>query len=422
MHILYLHQYFVPPDGSGGTRSYEMARRLVTAGHKVTLITSSAFFPARYELGEGTTTREIAGIQLRIIDVPYSNRLSYARRIKAFVDFALKATVETIRVKNIDVIFATSTPLTIALPGIMGKLRHRKPMIFEVRDLWPELPIAIGALRNPLVKALAKWLERTAYAASDQVVALSPGMKEGVVRTGYPAERVTVIPNSCDVELFRQAQPPSGEFFSDMPQFAGLPIVLYAGTFGPINGVDYLVDVAAAMHGIDPKVRFVIAGDGKQKDTVIEKARSQGVLEKNLWLLPPVKKSEMPGLLAASSIATSLFVNLPEMWHNSANKFFDALAAGRPVMINYGGWQADIIRATGAGLVVPPDDPATAARLLHGFLTDSERMSKAREAAMRLADNEFNRDRLFEKLLDVFEAVHQNNVRLLSGAPHEQTH
>lgn len=406
MHILYLHQYFVPPDGSGGTRSYEMARRLVSAGHNVTLITSSAYFPAQYELGEGTTTLEIAGIHLRIINVPYSNRLSYLRRIKAFVDFALKATLEAVRVKNVDVIFATSTPLTIALPGIMGKLRHRKPMIFEVRDLWPELPIAIGALRNPLLKALAKWLERTAYTASTHVVALSPGMKEGVVGTGYPAERVTVIPNSCDVELFRQAQPPTGEIFCDMPHLADLPIVLYAGTFGPINDVGYLVEMAAAMRDINPTVRFVLAGDGKEREKVLARARATGVLDRNLWFIPPVNKNKMPALLAASTIATSLFSNIPEMWHNSANKFFDTLAAGRPVMINYGGWQAEIIRKSGAGLVLPPDDPAAAALQLHEFLSDEKWIEKSRTAARLLADTEFNRDFLFTKFVKVFETVH----------------
>ncbi|MBC7902816.1 MAG: glycosyltransferase family 4 protein [Gemmatimonadaceae bacterium] len=406
MHILYLHQYFVPPDGNGGTRSYEMARRLVKAGHRVTMITTNAFFPDHYNLSKATTSLVMDGINLRIIKVPYSNRLSYTQRIKAFFDFAAKASIEAVRVKSVDLVFATSTPLTIAVPGMVGRIWHKRSMVFEVRDLWPELPIAIGALRNPLLKALATWLERTAYTHSSHIVALSPGMKDGIVRIGFSADKVTVIPNSCDVDLFRGDRRSQSE--ARFPFKSDGPVILYAGTFGPINGVEYLVEVAKEMLNLYESVRFVIAGDGRQKDLLIKQARSQGVLGKNLWIIPPVKKEEMPSLLSASTIATSLFINLPEMWKNSANKFFDALAAGRSVMINYGGWQADIINETGAGLVVPPDDPAAAARLLHDFLLDKERMKKARAAATLLSDTEFNRDRLFGKLLDVFESVQRN--------------
>jgi len=386
-----------------------MARRLVRAGHRVTMITTSAFFPAHYNLTKPITSLCIEGINLSVINVPYSNRLSYTRRIKTFFIFALKAMIATVRVKDIDVIFATSTPLTIALPGILGKYCHKKPMVFEVRDLWPELPIAIGALRNPLLKRIAKWLEQTAYKHSSHIVALSPGMKDGIVRSGFPSDKVAVIPNSCDIDLFRAHRTSSYDIPEHFAFPIGCPVVLYAGTLGPINGVEYLVDVAKEMSAVNPSVFFVIAGDGRQKELVIEQARRNGVYEKNLWFIPPVKKNEMPGLLAGSSIAVSLFINLKEMWNNSANKFFDALAAGRPVMINYDGWQADILRKTGAGIVVPPDEPQEAARILHAFLTDSKRMHKARLAARQLAENDFNRDKLFEKLHKVFIEVADRN-------------
>ncbi len=404
MHILYQHQYFVPPDGIGGTRSYEMARRLVKAGHRVTMITSSAFFPEHYRFDDRLSRLEMDGIELLVIRIPYSNKLSYLERIKAFGEFAIRALLATTKVKDVDLLFATSTPLTIAIPAVFGKFWHNRPMVFEVRDLWPELPIAIGALRNPVLKWLARWLERFAYANSAQVVALSPGMKEGVVRTGYPEETVTVIPNSCDVELFGRAC--SSDYFADIRKRRDQPVVLYAGTLGIINGVDYLVDIAEAMLKIDPEVCFVISGDGKQKQEVLDKASAGRVLGINLWVLQPVAKCKLPRLLSGCTVACSLVINCPALWHNSANKFFDTLAAGRPVMINHEGWQADVIRNSGAGVVVPADDPVAAARELHGFISDPRRLEKAGNAATELAATDFNRDRLFGKLLAVFESVH----------------
>jgi glycosyltransferase involved in cell wall biosynthesis len=398
MHILYLHQYFVPPDGSGGTRSYEMARRFVTAGHRVTLVTSTAFFPKHYTFPSPVSRLGFDGIDVVALHVPYSNHMSYAQRIRAFVSFAARSALIAARAERPDVILATSTPLTIALPGLLAKAWHRRPMVFEVRDLWPELPIAMGALNNPVARAAAHVLEKAAYRSSDEVVALSPGMKEGVVRAGYPDRRVTVVPNSCDVEQFRNPAPVDLELPFDPD--AG-PVVTYAGTLGAINGVDYLVEVAENATLVAPSIRFVIAGDGAMRQKLLEKATATGVLGKNLWMIPPVPKKAVPTLLHRTTVATSLFIDLPPMWNNSANKFFDALAAGRPIMINYGGWQAELLKRSGAGLVVPPKSPAAAALQLRAFTEHKGRLQAAGAAAAALADGPFARDRLADELLAV---------------------
>ena len=113
----------------------------------------------------------------------------------------------------------------------------------------------------------------------------------------------------------------------------------------------------------------------------------------------------MPGLLSASTFITSLFVNIPEMWNNSANKFFDALAAGRAVLINYRGWQAELLEETGAGIVVPPGDPENAARMLNDFLKNESRLRKAAAIAAELGETRFERNMLADKLLDVIKQV-----------------
>lgn len=405
MYILYLHQYFVPPDGSGGTRSYEMARRFVKRGDRVTLVTSSAFFPQHYKLGEGVTRLSIDGIDLVVIHAPYSNRMSYAARMRAFAAFALKSVREALAVGGVDVIFATSTPLTIALPAILAKYRHRKPMVFEVRDLWPELPIAMGALRSPLSRAAARWLERIAYRNANRVVALSPGMRDGIVRAGFPADLVSVVPNSCDVELFERAAAGENAFLERYPELRRGPLITYAGTFGAINGVEYLARIAAFMLDLRPDVHFLVVGSGKQWEVVEQTARALGVLGRNFHMLPPMPKAVVPDLLAASTVCTSLFIDLPEMRNNSANKFFDALAAGKPVAINYGGWHAELLSETGAGFVLPPHDAREGARLLAEALACPATLGAASAAARQLAHGAFNRDVLAARLRGVFEEV-----------------
>jgi glycosyltransferase involved in cell wall biosynthesis len=399
MRILYIHQYFVPPDGPGVTRSYELARRLIAKGHRVCMITSSADLPDHYRNLKSRVVRmEIAGIPLVIIDMPYRNEMTFGERMRVFLLFAVLASIQALR-QPADVVFASSTPLTIAIPGMVAKLWHRIPMVFEVRDLWPELPIAVGALRNPLARGMARALEWLAYHASAQIVALSPGMAEGVQKRGIAPEKITVIPNSCDVELFDVPAPRGQRIRDCLPSLAeGQPLILYAGTFNFVNGLGYLVDIAAAMRDIAPEARFLLVGTGAKRGEIIDKAQSLGVLDNTMWVWDPLPKLEMPDVLAAATVATSLFIPLQPIWNNSANKFFDALAAGKPIAINYGGWQAALLKESGAGIVLPANDPMRAAQLLASFVRDPHRLSRASAAARELARTHFHRDMMACKL------------------------
>jgi len=399
LKISYLHQYFTPPNAAGGTRSYEFACRLIAAGHEVHIFTSSAYLPSEYQSRpELIYETEIAGIPSTVINLSYSNAMGFLARIFAFSGFAFHAS-RVVMSHPSDVIFATSTPLTIAIPAILGCLWQRIPMVFEVRDLWPELPIAVKAIRNPLFKWCALWLEKVAYKSSAQIVALSPGIKDGIVRVGYSSQNVHVIPNSCDIELFCVGNEERIEFRRQFDWLAERPLVIYAGTLGLINGVGYLAKLANEMESINPDVRFLIIGrDSLETESVRLLADELGVLNKNFFMIPQINKNEMPSALAAADVATSLFIDLPEMQNNSANKFFDALASGTPVAINYGGWQADLLQQHKAGIVLDPSDLHQAALSLSKFLVDKERRHQSASSALNLARESFNRDDMAKKL------------------------
>lgn len=415
MRITYLHQYFVPPETNGGTRSYEFARRLAAAGHEVTMITSSAMLPARLRPPPGRAVEmTIAGIPAVVIPVAYGNEMGFAQRVAAFAQFAALSAVEAAR-RPADVIFATSTPLTIAIPGIISSVAQGAPMVFEVRDLWPELPIAVGALRDPLTRGVAQLLEVAAYSAASQIVALSPGMASGVIRRGVPPERVTVIPNSCDIDEFAipaELGEPLRRRVRGLAE--GQPLIVYAGTFGKINGVAYLVELAAATRELLPGARFLLVGSGAERPLVEARARALGLLGETVQIWDPLPKAEMPLLLAAADLATSVFLPIEAMWNNSANKFFDALAAGRPVAINYGGWQAALLRESGAGLSLPHDDVAAAARQLAAFVADEGALGQARAAARRLARERFSRDEMARRLERVLARAVGRDVAALA--------
>jgi len=303
------------------------------------------------------------------------------------------------------VIFASSTPLTVALPAVYAARKHSVPMVFEVRALWPDTPIAVHALRSRPTVAAARWLERFAYRNAARIVALSPDMATGVIAQGYPPDRLAVIPNSSDVQLFRVPQASGQRLRAALPWLGCRPLVVYTGSLGVVNGLEYLVRLAAMVGQQDSDVRFLVLGSGREEEKVRRTAAEFGVLNRNFFLWPMMPKTEIPAVLSAADLATSTVIDRPALWANSANKVFDAFAAGRPVAINHEGWLADLIRQEGCGLVLDPHDISAAARSLLAAIRDPVWLAQAASAARRLGDTIFNRDRLAGILEQLLEDV-----------------
>lgn len=390
---------------SGSTRSYEMARRMVAAGHEVHMVTSIR--ESNHQHNDWFEAQE-AGIQIHWYPVPYSNHMSYAQRIGAFLSFAKAARKKAVELEG-DVIFATSTPLTIALPAVPAARKKKIPMVFEVRDLWPEMPIAMGALNNPLLRFAANRLENWAYQNAAAVVALSPGMKAGVVRTGYPAEKVAIIPNSSDNREFAYDADAAQQFRGEREWLGDKPLLVYTGTFGKVNGVGYMVELASALLARGSDVRILLVGGGAERNSVKQAAEKAGVYQNNLFIEDPLPKKAIPALLSAATMASALFIDLPEMRPNSANKFFDALASGTPVLLNYGGWMHELVTVYECGLPMWQKAVGEVAEILDTKMHDQAWLDKAGQAARKLAEECFDRDVLADQLMAVLQAAVDGN-------------
>ena len=382
---------------SGGTRSFEMARRLVAAGHRVSMITSNREAAAH----SGWYTTKEAGIDVHWLPVAYSNRMSYPKRVLAFVRFAIASARRAASIRG-DVIFATSTPLTIAIPALYASWRQNIPMVFEVRDMWPAVPIAMGVIRSPLLVWLARLLERTAYRRSSHIVALAPGMKVDVVATGIPAERVTVIPNGCDLDVFGKTLPKEIGPRVKHDWLTDRKLVVFTGTLGKANGVSYLARVAACVKAIDPEIRFVVVGDGADAPNVRSTAMQCGVLDSTFFMLPSVPKHEAAQWVRGADMVMCLFTGPRVIWKDAVqNKFFDAVAAGKPTASNFEGFQSLVAVEHGIGVILDPNDHTKAAKQLVGTLNDVQWLAGVKSRSRVLAEGDFSRDVLANRLLAV---------------------
>jgi glycosyltransferase involved in cell wall biosynthesis len=421
VRILYLHQFFMTREGTGGTRSYEFARRLVTAGHDVTIVTAGggdrleatagrADAPGglrRHVRRDRPSARDIDGIRVVEAHGGYGDYMSatgvgYGRRLLAFARFALSSTVAALRGPRPDVVFATSPPLTMALPAIVAARRWRVPLVFEVRDLWPEAPIQMGALRSPWAQRLARWLERAVYRSASEIVALSPGMRDGIVATGVASERVTLIPNASDLDLFSPGLDPG-----DLRERLGLAaddfVCAYFGTMGEANDLTQVVEAAALLseRAAGRRAVFVLQGDGKRRPALEADVRRRGL--DNVVFAPAGDKRAAATLAAASDACLTIFKDVPILATNSPNKLFDTFAAGRPAIVNTDGWQRALVEEHEAGAFARPGDPADLAEQVSLLRDDPERARRYGANGRALAEREFDRDLLAERLRGVLE-------------------
>ncbi len=396
MHILYFHQHFSTPKGAAGTRSYEMAKRLLLQGHQVTMVCGS------YSQGntgleqkfiKGRREGMVDGIRVIEFELNYSNKDNFFRRTIIFAKYAF-ASIWLAMWERYDIAFATTTPLTAGIPGIFARWLRNKTFIFEVRDLWPELPRSMGVIKNPLVLWLMAVLEWISYRSAHRCVALSPGIAKGIEKCGIASNKIALIPNGCDIEIFQKSslkswrpEPISNDDF----------MAVFSGTHGQANGLSAILDAAKILKKRRrDDIKIVLIGDGKLKPNLVARAEAEGL--NNIIFVEPVAKERLAGLLKSADIGIQCLANVPAFYYGtSPNKFFDYIAAGLPVLNNYPGWLAELINEYDCGWVVEPDNAIAFANALEDAAKNRNILAKKGKNASSLAISEFNRKILADK-------------------------
>lgn len=353
------------------------------------------------QVGRGAIQRQsIDGINVIVVATKYSNKQSFFRRIICFCSFLLLATYVGLSEQGVDVVYATSTPLTVGIPAMIIKRLRRKPFVFEVRDQWPEIPIELGIIRNKIVIKFFLWLEKTIYNNSSGIVALSPGQADGVRKVKTCDKEIAVIPNSCDTTMFRPDI--EGSAIRKEYGWGDKLVFLHAGAMGKANSLDFVIEAAGKVRHKDD-IHFVLIGDGGEKPALIKKIREEGLT--NVELRCPVSKTELPEIFAASDISMVVFANYPILEHNSANKFFDSLSAGRPVLLNYSGWQRQILEDNAAGYGCDLCNIDEFVEKVLYLNSHRDKLSKMGQNARIAAIEQFGRDNLAMRALEAITSI-----------------
>ncbi|KGL46766.1 hypothetical protein BMT55_15900 [Listeria newyorkensis] len=371
MKLLYIHQHY--EETQGATRSYELSKRFLENGAEVVMVSGQ---------GDSHVTKE--GIIVKSTHTAYNQKMSKLRRILAFIHFSLKSILIGIREKNIDKIYVTSTPLTVGLVGLILSKWKRKPFIFEVRDVWPDVPIALGFIRNRVVIRLLKWLEIQIYKSATHIVVLSEGMRQNLLQKNIPVSKVTIAENFANQRLVKESKEMPLKDVLLANWMKGKFVVVHPGTMGLVNGVHYVIACAEKLRHND-SIHFLLIGEGSEKQKMQAEIKKRQLT--NIRILDAKPKKETLQIASRCQMGTMLIKNERILWDNSANKFFDFLACGLPVVLNYQGWQKRALEESGAGKGFAHADVDAYCSYVQHLAANQQSWEQAHQASKQLAEN-----------------------------------
>ncbi|MBN2582456.1 MAG: glycosyltransferase family 4 protein [Planctomycetes bacterium] len=403
MHLVYIHQHFCTNEGSSGTRSYDIARHLAAQGHRVTMVSGISDScgverPAWYRL---FMRRRMEGFDVIFCNVFYSNKLKPWRRTWSFCWFAVLAALRGLFLRKVDLIFATSTPLTVGIPGYLLSKLHWAPFVFEVRDIWPESLVRSGwVTEKKLSIRLMAGLEAFVYKRACKILVVSPGFEVRLVERGVPAEKLKTIPLGADGDLFREVTP--DESFREQYGLQGKFVAIYTGAHGKANGLDYILD-AAERSKDRPEIAYVLLGSGSERDRLREEARSRGLT--NVVFADAVSKVRLPGILAVCQVGLMILKDIGEPRPVLPNKIFDYMFMGMPAVVNFAGPTWDMVQEEECGLFADPLHPESLADCVARLMGDCELARRLGENGRQAARGKYDRGIIADQLAEAFQDV-----------------
>jgi glycosyltransferase involved in cell wall biosynthesis len=394
MHIAVFLQHYHTPDCPTGARPFSLVQRLAR-DHQVTVITTRTWYDRRLTHNFPWTP---AGVDMRMLEVPYHNAMTSRQRLWAYLRYAAQAFIEGLQIRRPDLIWGSSTPLSAAIAAAAVARFRGVPWIFEVRDLWPDFPIQMGAITNPLLISMLKTLEHRLYRSASHIVTLSPDM-ETHVRDAVPDATVSTVEygseftrtriDTADVESLRTAH--------DLPKTG---IVLYAGTFGRANAIPALIQTARQLRHRE-EICFVFTGHGYHESTLRSAARTCP----NIRIIPPQPRSQAHTLFHLADLSICSFIDRPVLATNAPSKLLDSLATGTPVIVTNPGWTRQLVQTHECGWYVPPEQPDALAQQIEALFDHPDLLQAAGMHAADIAQDRFDRNRHMNRIQRIVQSV-----------------
>lgn len=410
MKILFLTDNFPPETNAPASRTFEHAREWVAAGNQVTVITCFPNFPAGKVYSgfknHWYRVEELEGIRVVRVKTYITANEGFVKRTLDYLSFMFTGTIAACFQKSPDVIVATSPQFFCALAGYLTSRLKRKPWVFELRDIWPASITAVGAMKKNRIIHILEKLELFLYDRADLIVSVTASFRRELIERGVQPDKISVVTNGVDLTRYKVI-PKDENLLTDY----GLEnkfVIGYIGTHGMAHALDKVIEAAELLHAEDLSVTFLFVGSGAQKNNLEKLVKSRNLT--NVRIIGQQPKSKMPQLWSICDVALIPLKNSPVFSDVIPSKLFECMGMGLPVIISIPEGEAtDIVKETGCGIVVPPEDPDALAYAIKGLYGDEEKLSKLRKNASASA-LQYSRPTLAHKMLTSLETLNDTNT------------
>ncbi len=411
MRILLLHQYFLEKDEGGGSRFNEMTKVWSSLGHKITVLSGMVSYttgkkPERYKkkyfYKDDGFYDQVDVIRSHVSE---SYNTNFIGRLWGYFSFVFSSTYAGLfKTKGkYDVIVVTSPPLFVGITAVILSMFKGLPIVFEVRDLWPESAIDTGVLKNKLIIKMAYWFENYMYKKAKLINVLTPAFKTKLIEKGVPEEKIIFIPNAADFTLAEQIQNDNFDA-AVFKKELGLEknfVITYVGAHGVANHLIQLVDVAVRLQ--DTPVVFQLIGSGMQKQMLQDEVKKRGLT--NVIFRDAVPKAEVFKYILASDMGASVLKNVDTFKTIYSNKTFDYMSCKRPVFLAIDGVSRELVEKADCGIFVEPENIDDIETKVRAILQNEEALIASGVRGYDYAKQHFDRGVLAQKYVNHLQTV-----------------
>jgi glycosyltransferase involved in cell wall biosynthesis len=411
MRILFLSHYFPPEVNAPATRTYEHCKKWVEMGHEVTVISCVPHHP----MGKA-----YPGYKNKLVHVEYKDGIKsikvltyitanegFVKRTFNYVFYMVMAILIAPFLSKADVVISTSPQFFNGLAGYFVSRIKRAPWLLEIRDLWPESILAVGAIKNRhIIKALEA-IERFVYRKADHIVPVTNAFKDHIIKHGGREEAITVIRNGVDLNFF--SEQPADQNYARQLGVEGKFVASYVGTHGMAHGLDTLVEAAELLRD-RADIVFLTAGDGAERARLQQAVKEKGL--SNVLMLGQLPKADMPKLWSISDASLVLLKKLDLFLTVIPSKIFESMAMKKPIILGVRGESQQIIEEGGSGITIEPENARELADALVSLADSEQKCREIGEAGYRCVAEQFDRTLLAQRFEQVLEKMGSDPIPL----------
>ena len=404
MRILFLTDNFPPETNAPATRTFEHTRRWVRWGAHVRVITTAPNFPAG-RIFSGYSNRllqreTLEGIEIVRVWTYITANEGFIRRTLDYVSFMVTGFIAGLFMRRVDLIVCTSPQFFTACAAYMLSVIKRRPFVFELRDLWPDSILAVGAMRDSAAIRALKRLEYFLYRKAALIVSVTNSFKRVLSSNGVSPEKIAVVPNGADLAGFLPGEKPAD--LVERHALHGKFVAAYIGTIGMAHGLDTILNAAESLRD-DGRIAFLIVGDGAERLALQRSAEQRGL--RNIVFVGPVNKEDVKRYWQLCDATLVLLKDKALFQHVLPSKMFEAMATARPIVLGVRGESADVLQAAAAGVAIPPENPGALAEALKELAISPQKAREMGERGRRYVEREFDRDQLAAMMLEALRRV-----------------